>query len=109
MHKNLRILYITTQNLEQARNLGKEIVAQNMAACANIIPKMYSIYHWDGDLCEDEETILIVKTHTSRVNEITNYIKKAHTYDCPCVISIPLAEDEGNEDYLNWLLNESKL
>lgn len=108
MHKNLRLLYITTKNLEQARYLGRLIIEQELAACVNIIPKMHSIYRWDGKICEDEEAILIVKTHTSKSLAVTKLIKKEHTYDCPCVISIPLTEDEGNEEYLKWLLNESK-
>lgn len=109
MHKNLRLLYITTQNPDQARDLGRQIIEQGLAACVNIIPKMHSIYRWKGEIYENDETILLVKTHTSRVPAVTKFIKKEHTYDCPCVISLPLTEDEGNEEYLKWLISESKL
>ena len=109
MHKNLRLLYITIQNQNQARALGRKIIELKLAACVNIIPKMHSIYRWEERICEDEEAILIIKTHTSRVPDITKFIQEEHTYDCPCVISISLTEDEGNEEYLHWLMNESKL
>ncbi len=108
MHKNLRLIYITTESEKQAKTLGKKIVGTKLAACANIIPKMTSIYRWEGKLQEDNEAILILKTHVSKVQEITEYVNQNHTYDCPCVISINITEDEGNEAYLNWLVDESK-
>ncbi len=107
MHKNLRILYITTESLQQAEDIGELIVKDELAACVNIIPGMKSIYRWEGDIQKDNETILIVKTHISKVQSITNLVNDAHTYECPCVISLNIAEDEGNEEYLKWLLKES--
>lgn len=108
MHKNLRLVYITTQSSDEAKQIGRKIIEQNLAACVNIIPGMTSLYRWKGKIQHDEETILLVKTHTSKIQSLTQFVKKAHSYDCPCVISLTLAEDEGNEEYLNWLLSESK-
>lgn len=108
MHKNLRLVYITTESKDQAIEIGRELVSLKLAACVNIIPKMTSIYRWKEEIQQDEETILIAKTHVSNIQKLTSLVKKKHSYDCPCVISINLAEDEGNEEYLNWLLNKSK-
>ncbi|MEP1139158.1 MAG: divalent-cation tolerance protein CutA [Balneola sp.] len=108
MHKNLRLVYITTQSSDEAKQIGRKIIEQNLAACVNIIPVMTSLYRWKGKIQNDEETILLVKTHTSKIQNLTQFVKKVHPYDCPCVISLTLAEDEGNEEYLNWLLSESK-
>jgi len=108
MHKNLRLVYITTQSSDEAEQMGREIIEQNLAACVNIIPGMTSFYRWEGKIQCDEETILLVKTHTSKIQSLTQFVKKVHSYDCPCVISLTLAEDEGNEEYLKWLLSESK-
>lgn len=108
MHKNLRLVYITTQSSEQAKEIGRKIIEQNLAACVNIIPGMTSFYRWKGKIESDEEAILLVKTHTSKIKSLTEFVKKTHSYDCPCIISLTLAEGEGNEEYLNWLISESK-
>ena len=107
MHKNLRFLYITTENKEQALDLGKKIIEQDLAACVNIIPGMESIYKWENSIQMAQETILVVKTHISKVQPVTRFILDNHTYDCPCVMSLNIAEDEGNPDYLTWLFEES--
>ncbi|MEX0844683.1 MAG: divalent-cation tolerance protein CutA [Balneolaceae bacterium] len=103
MYKNLRLLYITTSGKEEAGKIGRALVEENLAACANIIDGMQSIYKWEGKIQEDEECVLIVKTHYSRVKRVTRLIKELHSYDCPCVISFSLAENEGNIEYLEWL------
>tara|TARA_R110002124_G_scaffold134495_4_gene297283 strand:+ start:19539 stop:19874 length:336 start_codon:yes stop_codon:yes gene_type:complete len=108
MHKNLRLLYITTETKEEASSIGKKIIENDLAACVNIIPGMSSIYKWEGKIEQASETILIVKTHTSKIQALTDFVLKNHSYDCPCVISLNIAEDEGNQDYLNWLFKESK-
>jgi periplasmic divalent cation tolerance protein len=108
MYKNLRLLYITTTDKNEAKSIGRALVEENLAACANIIDGMQSIYKWKGEIQEEEECILIVKTHYSRVKKVTRRVKELHSYDCPCVISISLAENEGNSEYLDWLEKTSK-
>ena len=108
MYNNLRLIYITTSNIDQAKSIGKDLVENRLAACVNIIEGMHSIYRWKDELVEESECIVIAKTHYSKVKKLTKRVKKLHTYDCPCVISLTITEDEGNEDYLNWLLDESK-
>ena len=104
MLKNLRLVYITTENKEEAFSIGKEIIENDLAACVNIIPGMSSIYKWEGKIEEANEVILIAKTHTSKMQELTEFVLETHSYECPCIISLNIAENEGNQDYLNWLL-----
>lgn len=108
MYNNLRLIYITTSSKEEAKTIGKDLVSKRLAACANIINGMNSIYRWKGEIVEDDECILIAKTHYSKVKDLTDRVKELHSYECPCVISMTITEDEGNKDYLNWLLDESK-
>ncbi|HCI71661.1 MAG TPA: divalent-cation tolerance protein CutA [Balneola sp.] len=103
MHKNLRFLYITTENKDQASDLGRKIIDADLAACVNIIPAMESIYKWENEIHTNSEAILIVKTHISKVQAVTHFLKENHSYECPCVISLNIAEDEGNPEYLKWL------
>ncbi len=108
MYKNLRLLYITTKDKAEARKIGRTLVQKKLAACANILDGMESIYEWDGEIQEDHECVLIIKTHYSRVQKVTRLVKEMHSYECPCVISFTLTEDEGNPDYLDWLEQSSK-
>ena len=105
MFRNLRLIYITTKNREEARAIGSELVKQKLAACVNIIDGMESIYPWEGEIQNDKECIVIVKTTYSNVGRITRRVKELHSYDVPCVISLNLAEQEGNKEYLDWLVN----
>ncbi len=108
MYYNLRYIYITTSNKEEARKIGRKLVEERLAACVNIIDGMESIYRWEGEIKEANECILIAKTHYSKVRGLTNLVKKLHSYDCPCIVSMTITEDEGNKEYLDWLIRDSK-
>ena len=108
MYKNLRLLYITTSDKDEAKKIGRALVEENLAACANVIDSMNSIYKWKGEIKEEEECVLIVKTHYSRVKKVTRRVKEMHSYEVPCVISFTITEDEGNQEYLEWLEQTSK-
>jgi periplasmic divalent cation tolerance protein len=104
MFRNLRFVYITTKNRDEALKIGSAIVNEKLAACANVIDGMESIYHWKGEIETSKECILILKTTYSNVSRLTRRVKELHSYDVPCVISINLAEQEGNEEYLDWVI-----
>lgn len=108
MFFNLRFVYITTKDKQEAKAIGRELVKEKLAACVNIIDHMESIYHWKGEIVEDREAILIAKTPYHNVKKLTNRVKELHSYDCPCIVSLQLAEQEGNEEYQRWLLENSK-
>jgi len=103
MFRNLRVVYITTKDREEARSIGKKLVEEKLAACVNIIDNMESIYRWKGDVLSENETILIAKTTYSNINPLTQKVKELHSYDVPCVITFNISEQEGNSDYLDWL------
>ncbi|MFA5668745.1 MAG: divalent-cation tolerance protein CutA [Balneolaceae bacterium] len=108
MYNNLRLAYITTANREEARIIGRSLVDNKLAACVNIIDGMESIYRWKGKISEDKETILLAKTHYTKMKALTDHVKGMHSYDCPCIISFSINEEGGNEDYKQWLLGELK-
>ena len=84
--------------------IGKTLVSNRLAACVNIIENMNSIYMWDGKLQDDKETILIAKTTKARVPDLIEKVNTLHTYDCPCIVSLPVSD--GNPAFLNWVANE---
>lgn len=100
----INMIYITAGSKDEARMIGKTLVSNRLAACVNIIENMNSIYMWDGKLQDDKETILIAKTTKARVPDLIKKVKSLHSYDCPCIVSLPVAD--GNSVFLKWISDE---
>ncbi len=96
-----RMLYITAGSRDEAKKIGRVLVEERLAACANIIDGMESIYWWQDKLAEDREAILIVKTRADFVARVTERVKTLHSYSVPCVVALPILD--GNPAYLDWL------
>ncbi|TVQ66083.1 MAG: divalent-cation tolerance protein CutA [Balneolaceae bacterium] len=107
MFRNLRLVYVTTKNREEAIMIGRTLVEEQLVACANILDGMESIYQWEGEVVSGSETVLLLKTAYGNVSRITRRIKELHSYKVPCVISLNLSEQEGNMEYLDWIRNSS--
>jgi len=98
------VILITASTGEEAQQIADKLLAQRKAACVNIIPKVHSLFWWKGELDSAEETLLIVKSGASLVDEIVSLVKEVHSYEVPEVIALPLVG--GNQDYLNWMSAE---
>jgi periplasmic divalent cation tolerance protein len=96
--------YITTKDKEQALTIGKTLVDERLAACVNILDSMTSIYRWKEEICTDSEAVLIAKTTSEKIELLTMRVKQLHSYDCPCIVSIPITD--GNKEYLDWLAQQ---
>jgi periplasmic divalent cation tolerance protein len=99
------LFYITCPSTEVAHKLAEGSVQARLAACANIMPGMTSIYEWKGALHTDQETVLILKTRTDLINSLTEWITSNHPYTVPCILQIPVLS--GNEPYLDWLMTQT--
>ncbi len=96
-------LVISTAPVDVAAGLARAIVEQRLAACANIVPKVRSIYIWQDNLEDEEEALLFMKTTAAGVEPLTARLKELHPYDVPEIISLKIDEHEGNPDYLSWV------
>ena len=97
----INLIYMTAGSREEAEAIGRELVTSRLAACVNILDNMNSIYFWEGELQNDRETVLIAKTTASLVPALTEKVKSLHSYDCPCIVSIPILS--GNTSFLEWV------
>jgi periplasmic divalent cation tolerance protein len=100
-----RLIYITTDGTAEARMIGHALVESRLAACANILDPMTSVYWWDGAVREGQETVLIAKTTAALVEALTERVRDLHSYDCPCIVSVPI--DGGNPVFLDWIAKET--
>ena len=103
MSKTTKIFlaYITTKNEKEALTLANLAVEKNFAACGNIFPKMKSVYKWNEKLQNDDETLLILKTNSSKYSLLKKLILEKHSYEVPCILKIPIID--GNKEYLKWI------
>jgi periplasmic divalent cation tolerance protein len=97
------IIYVTTSGVEESRKIAKTLLVEKIVACANIIPQMESIYWWEGDLEEDVESILLLKTRSELVDKVIDRVLEIHTYQTPCALEIQIKK--GSREYLDWLEN----
>ncbi|NXD39751.1 CUTA protein, partial [Copsychus sechellarum] len=84
-----------------ARDIARAIMDKKLAACVNILPKSSALYFWKGELEESTEILLLVKTRTSKIEELSNYVRSIHPFEIPEIISLPI--EQGNPLYLRWI------
>ena len=80
---DVMFVYVTAGDAAEARRIGRAVVEERLAACANIIDKMTSIYWWDGKVQEAGEAVLILKTTEGRLAMLVERVQALHSYDCP--------------------------
>jgi periplasmic divalent cation tolerance protein len=96
-----QLIYITASSDEEARTIARTLVEERLAACANILGRIGSVYWWEDELQEDDEVALIVKSTDALVPRIVERVKALHSYDCPCVVALPISA--GNAAFLDWI------
>lgn len=97
-------VYITTETRDEAETISARLVEERLAACTNIISPMLSLFHWNGAVEKETETVLIAKTTQNRFQALCDRVKKLHSYECPCVIALPVVA--GSAEYLKWVEEE---
>lgn len=97
----INLIYITTEDKEEAKKVSAPLIEEGLAACANIIPGMNSVFYWEGEVQSEEECILIVKTDESMNEKVMERVRSLHSYDCPCMLVLPIKD--GNDDFVSWV------
>jgi periplasmic divalent cation tolerance protein len=99
------VIILTTTAETEAKGIAQALVMQHLAACVNIT-SVDSVYRWKGDLCEDHEQLLVIKTVSGLVNHVFEEIRKLHSYELPEMIVLPVIG--GYPPYLQWLAEETR-
>ncbi|GIL38615.1 divalent-cation tolerance protein CutA [Roseiterribacter gracilis] len=98
-------VYVTAPDLAAAEHIGTAIVEEGLAACANLLPGMRSIYRWKGAVERAEEIVLLLKTTPSRFDALEARVRDLHPYETPCVVALPISH--GSAPYLDWIVDET--
>ncbi len=104
--EELCMVYMTASGYEEARKIADELISMKLAACANIIGDVESIYWWQGEKETSVEAAVLLKTKKSLFPEIEETIKKLHSYSCPCILAYPVAA--SSKDYAEWIESQTK-
>jgi len=99
-------IYVTAADRSEAEKIGRAMVEARLAACANVLGETTAIYWWDGAVESGAEAALVLKSRAELVDEITRAIGDIHSYDCPCIVALPIAG--GNPEFLSWLESETR-
>jgi len=104
METGFSISYVSIDDTSKASSLAHLLVNKRLAACVQVIPKITSVYRWEGKVTEDNELLLMIKSRTSRLKELTDVIVANHPYKICEVVSVPI--QHGNPAYLDWVANQ---
>jgi periplasmic divalent cation tolerance protein len=96
-----RVVFTTASDATEAERIGRALVERRLAACANVLPQIRSIYRWQGKVEDAAEFLLVVKTTAAQFPAIRDAIRELHSYELPECICLPITD--GSPDYLRWL------
>lgn len=104
--KEYRLVFSTTNSIENAKQIAKIAVNERLAACCTILPNATSIYYWEGEVQEDVEYQMIFKTSIASLESLEARIKELHPYDVPEIVATEI--EEGSEEYLQWISDSTE-
>ena len=99
------VAFVTVGKREEAERIASVLVEERLAACCNLLPAVRSIYRWKGEICRDEETLMILKTRLSIFEKMRARVQQLHSYEVPEIIAVPIIA--GHAPYLDWVRNET--
>jgi periplasmic divalent cation tolerance protein len=100
------LVFTTLPSADKAAELAKVLVEERLAACANLLPAIRSIYRWQGKLQDENEVLVLLKTRAEHLERLKLRILELHPYEVPEVLAVPV--EAGYQPYLDWLAGETK-
>jgi periplasmic divalent cation tolerance protein len=97
------VVYVTATSTAQARRIARRLLQSKLAACVNMVP-IESMFLWKGEIQEEEEVLMVIKTRAEAFDDLMNAVKTMHTNDTPEVIGMPVVL--GSREYLKWIDDE---
>lgn len=100
------LVYMTAPDHESARRIGKAVLERRLAACANILPQVESMYWWEGAIQSESEVVVLAKTVLALFEPLKTCVLGLHPYEVPCVVAVRL--DHGHEPFLTWIDEQTR-
>lgn len=100
------VVYSTCPDAQTALAIGRVLVQERLAACANIVPGVTSVFRWDGEICEEAEVSMVLKTRRDLVDRLVARGSALHPYETPAFVAMPIVA--GAPSYLDWVRSETE-
>ncbi len=94
-------IFVTAASEQEACSIGRTLVEEGLAACANIIPQIRSIYRWREKICDEGEALIMIKSRAELFERIRSRIRELHSYEVPEITALTI--EKGDEDYVQWI------
>lgn len=95
------VVLVTASSQEEALRIGRRVVEKKLAACVTVVPKVISVFEWEGTVCEDHEWLLIMKTKADAYEALEAEVKTLHSYEVPEILALSVVK--GSSEYLAWV------
>ena len=105
MKEQALLVYCTVGNITEAKKISHLLVEKRLAACCNVIPGLLSTYRWQGEIQQEDEFLLLIKTAARKYAQLEKEIKMIHSYSVPEIIAVPVAD--VSPAYLDWILENT--
>jgi periplasmic divalent cation tolerance protein len=102
----VRVAFSTAPDADTGARIAQTLVEERLAACVNVIPGIRSIYRWQGQIEDDREVLLVIKTCAERIDALAERLSALHPYQLPELLTLPVAG--GLAPYLEWVLGEAR-
>lgn len=100
------VIYCTVPSKKLAKDITKVLMKHKLAACVSMIENVKSVFSWDGEICEEKEILMMIKTRRTNYGKVKLVIEDMHSYNVPEIIALPIVD--CSEDYLKWLIKETE-
>ena len=98
---SIRVALTTVGSLEEGRRMARALVERRLAACVNLVPKLTSIYRWQGAVEEAEEVLLVMKTTEAQLAMLEAAVRELHSYEVPEFLALRV--EASSRPYLDWI------
>jgi len=95
------VVLMTAASMQEAEKIANFLVEERLAACAQIIAPIRSIYWWEDKVCRDDEIFFMAKTTRDVFPRLVEAVERLHSYKVPQLVYVPIAD--GSATYLDWL------
>lgn len=103
---NVVVILVTAPDEDTAVKIGRQLVKERLVACSNIVPKLKSIYWWEGEIEEAAEVLILLKAREADVKRISTRVRELHPYSVPEVVATRIVDGLG--DYVAWIHSETE-
>jgi len=95
------VVMVTCVGSAQARGIANRLLEERLVACANIVSRIRSLFHWQGAISREWESLLLMKTRANLFDALSKRVRELHSYQVPEIIAMPIVA--GSQDYLDWI------